>query len=108
MEQTEEQWAGYWHRLSRRLVKPSWRDSVSQTFSNISTLLNRFTWGPVPAYAVIAAVLVLAVVIFPVTRSGHKKYAASPQLQNNLVQIHAEPVSTTSQGSLTVYAVASR
>ena len=105
VEDKPETWSGYWGRLSRRLVKPSLGESVLQKLSSTVSIFNRSVWGPVPAYAVIAGVLLLTVAIFPVSKTSNKGLLTSSQFKNGPALTNLELVSATSQGSLTVYAV---
>lgn len=107
-EEPKELWSGYWERLSRRLHKPSFTEIWGQRVKSGLGLVSRSVWGPVPAYAVVAAVLLLSIVIWPISKSDRTRLAGSSPSANSLVVSQGELVSATSQGSVTVYLVARR
>ena len=105
-EEKLEDFSHYWHKLSKHLVKPTWPEMAGQKIKGALSLVSRSIWGPVPAYAVAAAVILIAVAVLPFSKGTRP--GSFPTLENkyNLVIGQHELVSATARGGLTVYALA--
>ena len=105
-EERLEDFSHYWSRVSKRLVKPSWSERWGQRIKSVVTLVNRSIWGPVPAYAVAAVLILIAAAVFPLSKGTKSITLQALQTKYNLVVGQHELVSATARGGLTVYALA--
>jgi hypothetical protein len=107
-QEPNEFWSGYWTRISKKLSKPFARQRLADRLRSIVEPITRPILGPVPAYAVVAGLLLLTLWLIPLTQTGQPIIADSAGLRSNLVANRGELVSAEPQGSMTVYLVASR
>ena len=101
-----EDFAPYWHRLSRHLVRPGWPERIGEQIKSIAGLINRSILGPVPAYAVAGVVVMAILVIIPLTRSSKSLLSSASHFRSNLVVEQFEPNWANTQDGLTVYTLA--
>ncbi len=107
-EEKLEDFSHYWHKLSKRMIKPSWSESLTHWTRNAINLISRSIWGPVPAYAVAAVLILIAAAVFPLSKGTKPLTFQTLQAKYSLVIGQHELTSATSQGGLTVYAMVRR
>jgi len=105
-EQKLEDFSHYWHKLSKRLVRPTWPEMAGQKIKGTLSLVSRSIWGPVPAYAVAAVLILIAVTVIPLSKGTKPLTFRTLQAKYSLVIGQHELVSATARGGLTVYALA--
>jgi len=105
-EERPEDFAPYWHRLCRRLVKPTLSQRFSESAKNIVALINRATVGPVPAYAVAAVVLLAVAVLFPLSQTGNSILSTHADFRSDLVPERFEPMWASTKDGMTIYTLA--
>ena len=98
-----EDFAPYWHRLSRHLVRPGWPERMGEQIKSMAGLINRSILGPVPAYAVAAAVLLAVAVLFPLSQSGKSILSTHSAFRSDLVPERFEPMWATTKDGMTIY-----
>jgi hypothetical protein len=105
-EEKLEDFSHYWSRLPRRLVKPSWSESLAQWTRNAISLISRSIWGPVPAYAVVGMVIIAVFAILPISQNSISALRPASAFRSSLVVERFEPNGANSKDGLTVYTLA--
>ena len=108
LEEKPEDFSHYWSRLCRSLVKPAWSEKMGQKIKDIFALVSRSIWGPVPAYAVAAVLILITAAVFPLSKGTRPLTFQTLPAKYSLVIGQHELTSATSQGGLTVYAMVKR
>ncbi len=96
-------WNEYWHKLSRHISKKSWWSKTWERMIESLSTLGRPIFGPVPAYAVSLAVLILAIGLYPLLSTK-----SQVKFESHLVVHPSKLISAEVQGSMTVYKLAQR
>ncbi|OGC78631.1 MAG: hypothetical protein A2145_02615 [candidate division Zixibacteria bacterium RBG_16_40_9] len=102
-QEPQNYWNEYWHKLSRHITKKSWWSRTWERMFESFSALARPIYGPVPAYAVSLAVLILVLGLYPLVSSK-----SQVKFESNLVVQHSKLISAEVQGSMTVYKLAQR
>jgi|GEM_PF-5208556 len=105
-EEKLEDFSHYWSKLSKRLVKPSWSESLTQWTRNAISLISRPIWGPVPAYAVVGMVIIAVFAILPISQNSISALRPASAFRSSLVVERFEPNGANSKDGLTVYTLA--
>jgi len=102
-EEPQNYWDEYWHKLSRHISKKSvWGKTWDRVTEGLSTL-TRPVYGPVPAYAVSLALLILLLGLYPLVNNK-----SQVKFESNLVVHKSNLIAADVQGSMTVYKLAQK
>jgi anti-sigma factor RsiW len=96
----------YYARLGKRLVKLNWLQRLRERILITAGMINRSVWGPVPAYAVVAVILLAVVVVLPLSQSGESMLSTQSAFSNSLILEPLEPMRATSEDGMTIYVLA--
>lgn len=102
-QEPQNYWNEYWHKLARHISKKSWWSKMMGRMLEPFSALTRPIFGPVPAYAVSLAVVILAIGLYPLLTTK-----TQAKFESHLVVQHNKLVSAEVQGSMTVYKLAQR
>ncbi len=102
-EEPQNFWGDYWTKLSHRISRKSGWSRMWERFAERLAVFTRPVYGPVPAYAVTVALLILFLGLFPVWNNK-----SQAKFESNLVVHQTKLISADVHGSLTVYKLAQR
>lgn len=103
LQESQNDWDEYWHKLSRHISKKSiWGKTWDRVIEWLSTL-TRPVYGPVPAYAVSLALLILLLGLYPLVNQK-----SQVKFESNLVVHKSNLIAADVQGSMTVYKLAQK
>ncbi len=102
-QEPQNYWNEYWNKLSRHISKKSiWAKAWDRVMESLSSI-TRPVYGPVPAYAISLALLILLLGLYPLLNSK-----SQVKFESNLVVQQSKLISAEVQGSVTVYKLAQK